>query len=68
MTFKVWIFVNNVQVWAIAEGRGAAAAVDRYLAAHPAKNPEGTEETQGGVTPWEQYQSAGGLRRRELVA
>lgn len=58
---------QSLVVWAIAEGRGAAAAADKFLSGRPAKNPEGTEETVGGITPWEHYkqqQQAG----KELVA
>lgn len=51
-------------MWAIAEGRGAAAAVDRYLAGKPAKNPEGTAEFEGCVKPWAEYASG----QKQLVA
>lgn len=36
-----------LQVWAIAEGRGAAAAANQFLATRPARHPEGVEETPG---------------------
>lgn len=52
------------QVWAIAEGRGAAAAVDRYLAGKAAKNPAGAGEVQGFVKPWSEYAAS----QKELVA
>lgn len=39
--------VPDLQVWAIAEGRGAAAAANQFLADRPAKCPEGVEETPG---------------------
>lgn len=37
----------HAQVWAIAEGRGAAAAATEFLATQPAKYPEGAREWEG---------------------
>ena len=38
---------QSLVVWAIAEGRGAAAAANRFLATQPAKHPEGVDRTIG---------------------
>lgn len=38
---------QSLVVWAIAEGRGAAAAANQYLSHQPAKYPEGTDRTEG---------------------
>jgi NADPH-dependent glutamate synthase beta subunit-like oxidoreductase len=54
------------QVWAIAEGRGAAAATDSYLSSKPAKRPQ--SYVGGGIVPFEQYQLAGGALRSSEFA
>jgi NADPH-dependent glutamate synthase beta subunit-like oxidoreductase len=38
---------QSLVVWAIAEGRGAAAAANRFLANQPAKHPEDAKSSQG---------------------
>ena len=53
---------QSLVVWAIAEGRQAAAACDEYLTSRPAKYPEGTDRTQGGVVPIYEFEENGGLR------
>ncbi|KAI7845826.1 hypothetical protein COHA_000736 [Chlorella ohadii] len=59
---------QSLVVWAIAEGRGAAAAANQFLADRPAKCPEGVEETPGGVFSWEELQKQGGPLGRPVAA
>lgn len=40
---------QSLVVWAIREGRDAAAAVGRYLDAHPAKAAAGGAALAGGI-------------------
>lgn len=58
---------QSLVVWAIAEGRQAAAACDKYLGSVAAKHPEGTDRTEGGVLPYAEFESRGGLLGRQLV-
>jgi glutamate synthase (NADPH/NADH) len=61
---------QSLVVWAIAEGRGAAAAVDSYLASKPAQL-HGDIEVEGGVMTWAEFESKGGpaaAAGRQLVA
>ena len=51
----------SLVVWAIAEGRNAAAAADAYLAGKPGKHPEGTDRTQGCVLPYTEFQATQSL-------
>lgn len=45
---------QSLVVWAIAEGRGAAAATNRFLAdVEPSVDP--AAEVTGGITPWAEY-------------
>ncbi|KAL4529823.1 hypothetical protein Ndes2526A_g04578 [Nannochloris sp. 'desiccata'] len=53
---------QSLVVWAIAEGRQAAAACNEYLTSRPAKYPEGTDRTEGGVIPVYEFEESGGLR------
>ena len=55
-------------MWAIAEGRQAAAACDKFLTSRPAKHPEGTDRTEGGVLPYDDFEDKGGLLGRQMVA
>jgi len=59
---------QSLVVWAIAEGRAAAAACDLYLASKPAKFPEGADRTEGGVMTLAEYEDKGGPLGRRLVA
>jgi glutamate synthase (NADPH/NADH) len=59
---------QSLVVWAIAEGRGAAAAANQFLATRPAKCPEGVEEAAGGVFSWEEVQKQGGPLGRPVAA
>ena len=58
---------QSLVVWAIAEGRGAAAAADKFLMQAPAKAPEGTDRTEGRVVPWPQFEAQGGPLGSVLV-
>ena len=59
---------QSLVVWAIAEGRQAAAACDKFLTSRPAKHPEGTDRTEGGVLPYDDFEDKGGLLGRQMVA
>ena len=53
---------QSLVVWAIAEGRNAAAAVDQFLGDRVPKNESLGKEDQGGVLTLEEYESSGGGR------
>lgn len=59
---------QSLVVWAIAEGRQAAAACNDFLSSKPAKFPEGTDRTEGGVMTLAEYEEKGGPLGRRLVA
>ena len=59
---------QSLVVWAIAEGRQAAAACDKFLTSRPAKHPEGTDRTAGGVVAYEDFEERGGFLGRQMVA
>ena len=61
---------QSLVVWAIAEGRQAAASCDKFLTSRPAKHPEGTDRTEGGVLTYEEFEERGGLLggSRQMVA
>lgn len=57
---------QSLVVWAIAEGRGAAAATNRFLAGvKPSTDP--AEQVTGGVTPWSEYRNRVGGPALALV-
>ncbi|KAL4855140.1 Glutamate synthase [NADH] [Chlorella vulgaris] len=58
---------QSLVVWAIAEGRGAAAAASQFLGTQPAKHPEGATLDQGGITTWAELEEAGGLLGRQFA-
>lgn len=53
---------QSLVVWAIAEGRGTAEAVDQFLSSRPAP-PTSDAPVQGGIVSLEQFMAAGGLRQ-----
>lgn len=60
---------QSLVVWAIAEGRQAAAACDSYLMARPARSPQGNDRhTKGTVLTYEEFEERGGVLGRPLVA
>ena len=59
---------QSLVVWAIAEGRQAAAAADAFLTSKPARFPEGADRTEGGVVTLAEFEDAGGPLGRRLVA
>lgn len=59
---------QSLVVWAIAEGRQAAAACDTYLRGQLPKNPEGTDRTEGGILRLNEFEEKGGPLGRKLVA
>jgi glutamate synthase (NADPH/NADH) len=59
---------QSLVVWAIAEGRQAAAAAEKWLAPRGAKAPAGTDRVEGGVLTLAEHEARGGLLGRQLVA
>jgi glutamate synthase (NADPH/NADH) len=58
---------QSLVVWAIAEGRQAAAACDKFLAGAKAKHPEGTDRVEGGIVRYADFSAQGGALGRQLV-
>lgn len=60
---------QSLVVWAIAEGRGTAEAVDHFLESTPALLAAGDApvEVEGGIVTLEQFEAAGGLRQLALA-
>ena len=61
---------QSLVVWAIAEGRGAAAAVDAYLADAPPPAPAGADAAPvvGGVLALERFAAGGGAAPGAVAA
>jgi hypothetical protein len=56
---------QSLVVWAIAEGRGAASAVDAFLSARPPKDASPLPE--GGVLTLAEFEAGGGVKAAALV-
>ena len=58
---------QSLVVWAIAEGRGAAEAVDHFLEGTPVQVATEDAPVEGGIVTLEQFEAAGGLRQLALA-
>ncbi|KAL6784262.1 GLT1 [Auxenochlorella protothecoides x Auxenochlorella symbiontica] len=56
---------QSLVVWAIAEGRGAAAATDKFLAGVE-PSTDARQEVVGGIIPWKEYSQK--VMGQQLVA
>lgn len=56
---------SSLQVWAIAEGRGAAAATDKFLAGVE-PSTDARQEVVGGIIPWKEFSQK--VMGQQLVA